>query len=135
MKLFLTISGPKVDIIDTPIPIPQEGQVLIRVVVCGSNPKDAKSTLWLPPANHRDDIAGYVETVGPGVFKFGPGNCVATFYEMFTPHGAFAEYAIAWAFTTFRLPSNISFEEAATIPLTAMTAALGLYRDLRLPYP
>ncbi|KAL6404506.1 alcohol dehydrogenase [Ilyonectria robusta] len=33
---------------------------------------------------------------------------------MFTPHGAFAEYAITWAHTTFRLPANISFEEAAT---------------------
>lgn len=103
------------------------------MVVCGSNPKDAKSPAWFPPQNFGDDIAGYVEAVGAGVLDFRPGDRVAAFHEMFTPHGAFAEYAISWDYTTFRLPDKITFEEGATIPLTAMTAALGLYRDLRLP--
>lgn len=31
--------------------------------------------------------------------------------EMLTPHGSFAEYAIAWAYTTFHLPKKITFEE------------------------
>ncbi|KAH6999225.1 chaperonin 10-like protein [Ilyonectria sp. MPI-CAGE-AT-0026] len=129
------VSQGDVKIIDSPIPVPQKGQVLIRVVVAGSNPKDVKSTFWLPPSNFGDDIAGYVESVGDGVLEFRPNDRVAAFHEMFTPHGAFAEYAIAWAHTTFRLPANVSFEEAATVPLTSMTAALGLYSNLRLPLP
>lgn len=54
---------------------------------------------------------------------------------MLTPHGSYAEYAVGRASTTFHIPSTISFEEAATIPLAGMTAALGLYQRLGLPLP
>lgn len=54
---------------------------------------------------------------------------------MLTPHGAFAEYAVAPGTTTFHIPHTVSFEEAATIPLAGMTAALGLYQRLGLPLP
>lgn len=54
---------------------------------------------------------------------------------MFQPHGSYAEYAIAPASTSFRLPENISFEAAATLPLSLMTAALALYQNLKLPLP
>jgi NADPH:quinone reductase-like Zn-dependent oxidoreductase len=33
--------------------------------------------------------------------------------EMSAPHGSFAEYAIAWAYTTFHLPKNTTFEEVS----------------------
>ncbi|KAI9150306.1 alcohol dehydrogenase [Paramyrothecium foliicola] len=135
MKEALISQGPRVNIVDSPKPVPQRGQILVRVVVAGSNPKDIKSTIWLPPSNLGDDIAGYVETLGEDVTEFHVNDRVAAFHEMFTPHGAFAEYAIVWAYTAFHLPNNISFEEAATVPLAAMTAALGLYKDLRLPPP
>lgn len=42
---------------------------------------------------------------------------------------------MAWQHTTAHLPQNISFEQGATIPLAALTAAVGLYRHLRLPQP
>jgi hypothetical protein len=54
---------------------------------------------------------------------------------MMTPHGSFAEYALAWQHTTFRIPDSTTFEEAATVPLAAMTSALALYRSLALPDP
>jgi NADPH2:quinone reductase len=54
---------------------------------------------------------------------------------MLTPHGAFAEYAVGLGRTTFHIPKTLSFEEAATIPLAGMTAALGLYQRLGLPLP
>lgn len=60
---------------------------------------------------------------------------MASFHEMLTPHGSFAEWAVGLEATTFHLPSNVSFEEAATIPLAGMTAALGLYQRLGLPLP
>ena len=54
---------------------------------------------------------------------------------MMAPDGAFAEYAIVWASTTFHIPEKTSYEEAATIPLAAMTAAVGMYLELNLPEP
>jgi NADPH2:quinone reductase len=103
-----------VEIRDVPVPKPQAGQVLIRVVASGVNPKDWKQPKhWAPetpPSNHGDDIAGYVEATGPGVTSFHPGDRVAAFHELWTPHGSFAEYAIAWARSTFHLGDNVSFE-------------------------
>ena len=69
------------------------------------------------------------------------------------PGGSYAEYAIAWDYTTFHIPASISFEgtflalveafgeplthiiEAATIPLAALTAVMALYHNLKLPTP
>jgi NADPH:quinone reductase len=109
---LLTCPGPKVEIVDSPIPQPNADQVLIKVVVSGSNPKDWKRPdLVKDPHNSGDDIAGIVEKVGENVIEFKPGDRVAAFHEMMTPHGSFAEYAIAWAYTTFHLPKKTSFEE------------------------
>lgn len=65
--------------------------------------------------NSGDDIAGIVEQVGDNVTEFKPGDRVAAFHEMMTPHGSFAEYAIAWAATTFHLPKKTSFEEVSKL--------------------
>ncbi|KAL0940299.1 quinone oxidoreductase [Colletotrichum truncatum] len=128
-----------VEIHDVPLPTPGPGQILIRTVVSGTNPKDWKMPkLWAPnnePMNHGDDIAGYVELVGEGVTGFQKGDRVAAFHEMGMPHGSFAEYSVAWARSSFHLPGHVTFEEAATVPLAAMTAALGLYQNLQLPLP
>lgn len=101
-----------VTIRDVEIPSPQPGQVLIKVVVSGINPKDWKLPKWQPDnvMNQGDDIAGYVEAVGEGVQKFRKGDKVAAFHEMMTPHGSYAEYAIAWEHTTFHLTEKTSFE-------------------------
>lgn len=69
------------------------------------------------------------------MWEFSPGDRVAAFHRMFQPHGSYAEYAIAPASTTFRLPANISFEAGATLPLAIMTSALALYQNLKLPLP
>jgi NADPH:quinone reductase-like Zn-dependent oxidoreductase len=95
------------------IPNPQPGQVLIRVVVSGTNPKDWKRPKKQPgnaAINQGDDIAGYVEAVGEGVQNFRKGDKVAAFHEMGSPHGSYAEYAIAWEYTTFHLTEKTSFE-------------------------
>jgi NADPH:quinone reductase-like Zn-dependent oxidoreductase len=120
---------------DVEIPTPKEDQVVIKVVYSGSNPKD-----WKIPAlgmkenyNTGDDIAGYIHSVGSNVYEFKPGDRVASFHEMMSPGGSFAEYAVGWSHTTFHIPSNISFEQAATLPLAAMTAAIGLHQRMGLP--
>ena len=63
------------------------------------------------------------------------GDRVAAFHEMLSPNGCFGEYGVAPEHTTFHIPQNVSFEEAATIPLAGMTAALGMYQRLGLPLP
>jgi len=121
---------------DSPIPTPAANQLVIKVVVAGCNPKDWKlPMITKQSANEGDDIAGYVHEVGDGVTEFKKGDRVAAFHEMRQPHGAYAEYAVAWEHTTFRVPETTSLEEAATIPLAAYTAVLGLYKHLALPQP
>ena len=127
-----------VQIKDIPTPKPEANQVLIKVVVSGTNPKDWKYPILvkgITGLNTGDDIAGYVHAVGSDVTEFMPGQRVGAFHEMRTEYGSFAEYAIAPAKTTFHLPKETSFEEAATIPLAAMTAVVGLYARLGLPEP
>ncbi|KAI1371885.1 GroES-like protein [Hypoxylon crocopeplum] len=136
MKEAVVAPGLKVEIIDSPIPKPNPDQVLIKVVVSGSNPKDWKLPDWRNvTANQGDDIAGIVEEVGSNVTEFKPGDRVAAFHEMMSPGGSYAEYAIAWQHTTFHIPQKTTFEEGAAIPLAAMTSAVGLYIQLGLPQP
>lgn len=106
-----SLAGPKVRVEDVPIPKPNDDQVLIKVVVSGSNPKDWKAPFWLNDENHQgDDIAGIVHEVGVNVTEFKPGDRVAAFHQMRTPHGSYAEYAIAWQHTTFHIPKTTSYE-------------------------
>jgi len=128
----------EVKILDQPIPTPGPNDVVIKVVVSGTNPKDWKLPIyWRGPQgiNTGDDIAGYVHMVGKDVTGFRVGDRVAAFHEMTKPWGSFAEYALAWEKATFHIPLHTTFEEAATIPLAAMTAALALFHGLGLPEP
>ena len=76
-----------------------------------------------------------MHAVGSAVKNFHIGERVAGFHEMDTTRGCYAEFAVCPEQTVFHLPDSISDEEAATIPLTAFTAAVGLYRNLDLPAP
>lgn len=111
MKEAIVHKGPKVEIIDSPIPVPEPDQVVTKVVVSGSNPKD-----WKRPelsgisSNQGDDIAGIVHTVGSNVVEFKPGDRVAAFHQMMSPGGSYAEYAVSWAHATFHIPKKTSFE-------------------------
>ena len=136
MKEAFIFPGPKVEIRDVDFPtLPSAKHLIIKVIVAGSNPKDWAIAERFPGMNQGDDIAGIVYSVGPDVTNFKPGDRVASFHEMLEPHGAFAEYAVGLEATTFHIPKNLSFEEAATVPLAGMTAALGMYQRLGLPLP
>ncbi|KAI1324778.1 GroES-like protein [Xylariaceae sp. FL0255] len=136
MKEAYIRKGPKVEIVDSPIPKPNADQLVIEVLVSGSNPKDWKMPEWMDSnINQGDDIAGIVHEVGDNVTEFKVGDRVAAFHEMMSPHGSYAEYALAWQHTTFHIPKKTSFEEAAAIPLAAMTSAIGLFSALKLPQP
>lgn len=111
MKEAIIYKGPKVEIIDSPIPIPEPDQVVTKVVVSGSNPKDWKRPEYTGQnVNQGDDIAGVVHTVGSDVVEFKPGDRVAAFHQMMAPGGSYAEYAVSWSHTTFHIPKKTSFE-------------------------
>ena len=77
MKEAIVSKGPKVKIIDSPIPKPNARQVLIKVVYSGSNPKDWKRPDMSEPHNSGDDIAGIVEEVGEDVYEFQKGKLIS----------------------------------------------------------
>ncbi len=118
--------GPEVlKLVEIPIPQPGEGQVLLRVQAAGVNPTDWKTRAgyakqfrplpmpWIPGV----DGAGAVEALGPGVAQFRQGQAV---YGPFT--SAYAEYAVAPASDLQVKPDRLSFEEAASVPVGAVTA-------------
>ncbi len=67
------------------------------------------------------DVAGRVEAVGENVTRFGPGD------EVFgTCRGSFAEYACAGADRLVPKPANLTFEQAAAVPVSGCTALQGV---------
>jgi NADPH2:quinone reductase len=119
----------KLEDIDTPRP--DSGQVLIAVKAAGINPVDTyiragtyarkKPSLPYTPGF---DTAGVVESVGPGVPQFKPGDRVFT---NATVTGGYAEKAVCAADTVFRLPDNISFEQGAGVWVPYATAYYALH--------
>ncbi|KAF2159021.1 hypothetical protein M409DRAFT_30556 [Zasmidium cellare ATCC 36951] len=125
-----------VHFIDTPIPTPAEQELVIKVIVSGSNPKDWKYPLWKNKAfNSGDNIAGVVHSIGSKVYEFKPGDRVAAYHEPQKDNGSFAEYAVAYDWVSFHIPNDVSFEEAATMPVAAITAGLGIWADLDISPP
>ncbi|KAK6526498.1 hypothetical protein TWF694_005081 [Orbilia ellipsospora] len=121
---------------EIPIPKPGPHEVLIKVAVAGSNPKDWKLPEWMNQSgNFGDDLGGVVEEVGEGVYEVQKGDRVMAYRWYLNPAGAYAEYAIAFDFMTVKIPEKVSFEEVATIPLAYLTSVVALYKTLRLPVP
>jgi NADPH:quinone reductase-like Zn-dependent oxidoreductase len=119
-------------------PTPRDGEILVRVEAASVNRADLDGIQPRPafvrlliglraPRNTRVgiDVAGTVEAVGPGATRFRPGDRV--FSDLFgQPLGAFAEYTCAPEAKFERIPDGLSFEEAATLPHSAVLALQGL---------
>lgn len=120
-------------------PSPGAGELLVRVIASGTNPVDAKiraNGQWAklqPPVVIGYDAAGIVEAVGMGVTEFRAGDEVYYTPEIFAnPHGTYAEYSVVPATIVARKPANLSFEEAAAIPLAGGTAWEAVVRRLQV---
>ena len=118
---------------DVDMPEIADEQVLVRVRAASVNPVEWYGVTGLFLARigsgmrrPKDqsvggDVAGVVEAVGKGVDDLEPGD------EVFgTAAGSWAEYAAAREIRLARKPANISFEEAAAVPVAALTALQGL---------
>ena len=124
------------EIRDVKRPVPNDDQILIKVRAAAVNPLDwhfMEGTPYIMRAmgvglrKPKDprlgvDVAGQVEAVGKNVTQFKPGD------EVFGGKtGAFAEYVCARADRAIVLkPANITFEQAASVPIAAITALQAL---------
>jgi NADPH:quinone reductase-like Zn-dependent oxidoreductase len=137
-----------VELRDVETPVPADDQVLVRVRAASVNradldglaPRPAFARLFMglrAPRNHRLglDAAGVVEAVGSAVTRFRPGDEV--FADLFVHgQGAFAEYVCAPEKAFELMPAAMSFEDAATLPHSAILAVQGLrLRDRRTIRP
>lgn len=116
--------GPEVlHLAEVPKPEPQAGQVLVKIVASGVNYIDVYFRNGHYKAPHLPftpgmEAAGIVESVGPGVTAFKPGDHVAYPSAL----GAYAEYAVVPDEKLAHVPAGVSLRDAATLMLQGMTA-------------
>ena len=127
-----------VEVRDVATPSPADDEVLVRVHAASVNradldglgPRPAFARLFMglrAPRNHSIglDVAGVVEAVGSAVTRFKPGDEV--FADLFAYGvGAFAELVCAPEKAFEPIPAGMSFEDAATLPHSAILAVQGL---------
>jgi NADPH:quinone reductase-like Zn-dependent oxidoreductase len=134
--VYRCYGGPQVlHVEQVPKPVPADDQLLVRVHAAAVNPLDWHYMRGVPyimrlesgffrPKDQRlgVDFAGTVEAVGKGVTSFKPGD------EVFGGRGgAFAEYVVVKASRNIQLkPERITFEQAAGVPIAAVTALQAL---------
>jgi NADPH:quinone reductase-like Zn-dependent oxidoreductase len=120
-----------------PKPAPGPGELLVRVRACGINPLDWKVcdgsvAAFLsssPPFVIGADVAGVVEAAGPGVTRHQVGDEV---FGQVGLLGGFAEYVVTAQNRLSAKPANLSFAEAACIPVSGATAHDLLFKDGKL---
>lgn len=143
MKAILTTEyGRPLDVLQlrqVPTPEPSEGEVLVKLFASSVNPLDdfsIRGPLFFVPKLGRllkpthkiagADYAGIIESTGRDVNQFRPGDAV--FGASFTgkAQGGFAEYVCAREDALAPKPTNLSFEQAAAVPVAAITALQAL---------
>jgi NADPH:quinone reductase-like Zn-dependent oxidoreductase len=141
-----TYGGPEVlKLAEVDLPVVGDGDVLVRVRAAAVNPPDIVGMTGAPyvvrPAFgfrrprgrvRGADLAGVVEAVGKDVTDFRPGDEV--FGDVGTSHGSFAEYALARPDQLALKPVSLTFEEAAAVPMSGLTALRAL-RDVAAVRP
>jgi putative PIG3 family NAD(P)H quinone oxidoreductase len=119
---------------ETHAPAVGPGRVLIRVHATSVNRPDVvqRQGHYPPPPGESPllglEAAGVVEAVGPGVTEFRPGERVFALLG----GGGYAELAAAHAGHVMRIPPSLSFEQAACICETYLTAYMNLFMYARL---
>ena len=121
-------------------PAPREDEVLIRIHAASINSRDWRFMRanpffirlgpggFLRPKNKilGADVAGQVEAVGSKVKQFKPGDAVFGYLPSATGRGTFADYVCANENAIALKPANLTFEQAAAVPVAAITALQGL---------
>lgn len=124
-------------VVQSPVPQPDSGQVLVRVHGAGLNPIDWKTRKGLGfaarqiehslPWTPGYDVAGEVVAVGDDVTTLAPGDRVMGMVGFPATGGGYAEYALAAADELAIVPEELDLVAAGGIPLAALTAWQGLF--------
>ncbi|GIJ91176.1 hypothetical protein Asppvi_010141 [Aspergillus pseudoviridinutans] len=138
--LKITPEG-RIAAVPSSFPSLQNDELLVRVISIALNPFDAKSAELSPTvgATLGCDFAGDVVAAGSDTnklnFRIGDRVCGCVFGN--NPNrldnGAFAEYVAVSADLLFRVPENMSYNEAATLGVGLVTVGMSLYHCLKLP--
>ena len=127
--ILKSFGGPQAfELREVPKPVPQAGQVLVRVHATSINPLDFQvrrgdyPDLVQLPAITGHDVSGVVEAVGPGVTNFVPGDEVWYTPQIFDGQGSYAEYHVAAESIVGKKPAALSHLEAASLTLVGGTA-------------
>ena len=143
LKAILTTEyGPPLDVLQlrqVATPEPSEAEVLIKLFASSVNPLDdfaIRGPLFFVPKLGRllkpthkiagADYAGIIESAGRDIKRFRPGDAVFGASFMGKGQGGFAEYVCAREDGLAPKPTNLSFEQAAAVPVAAITALQGL---------
>ncbi|MCE7994859.1 MAG: NAD(P)-dependent alcohol dehydrogenase [Roseivirga sp.] len=125
-------------------PVPARGQVLVKIHASSLNVLDwhlmrgkplfmrLVKGLFRPKSQIIGaDVSGIVESIGPGITEFTPGDAVFGDTTL-TGYGGFAEYIALPESSLVKKPENISHEEAGAVSIAALTALQGLKYEAKL---
>jgi len=144
MKAFALVAYDRLQLADIPTPVPADDEVLVRVRATSINPYDTHilhgepfiarlmpGSLGLRTpklASLGCDVAGQVSAIGTDVRQFRPGDDVFALIEQ----GGFGEYVSVPERLLAPKPKNLSYEQAAAVPMAGVTALLGVCEMGRL---
>ena len=120
---------------DLPDPVPGKNQILVEVKAASINPVDFKvkrgDIKFLSgskfPKIVGSDFAGIVRSVPEGVVHLAPGDKVyGVVSVLFGRQGTLAELVVADVSRVSKIPDGLSFPEAASLPIAALTALTGM---------
>jgi NADPH:quinone reductase-like Zn-dependent oxidoreductase len=124
---------------NVPQPKPGPGEVLIRVHAAGVTPTEL---LWYPTTHTKTgeartgavpghEFSGVVAALGEGVSGFGVGQEIYGMNDWFAD-GATAEFCVTQPGSIVSKPKKLTHAEAATVPISALTAWQGLFDRAKL---
>ena len=122
-------NGTDLEVCDIPVPEPGDTEVLVKIMAAAVNPLDNMIirgevkliTPYTMPLVMGNEFAGIVEKTGRNVTRFTAGDRVYGRMPL-KKIGAFAQYAAVEESALAKIPEYLSYEQAATVPLTALTA-------------
>lgn len=123
-----------IEIIDTAMPFPENGQLRIKVVAAGVNPVDLVTRsgmlheIGAIAADQTQvglgwEVSGTVDEIGPQVTNFQLGDRVIALSTDFSvPVAGYAEYLVVDAVAAAAIPDDLDLRDAAALPLNTLTA-------------
>lgn len=139
MRLNDDVASPALIAADAEVPSAGRGELLIRIFAAGVTPTEL---LWYPTRSRKDgsprhgailghEFSGVVADIGEGATGFTKGQAIYGMNDWFAD-GATAEYCLTQPGSIAPKPASLSYAEAASVPISALTAWQGLFDRAQL---